>query len=72
MIGLEKSSCHLLNQSDAKPTLVATFSNSFSRAWCGSRVLTVKVFIGSIVLGLFTFVVIGRCKSFSFGFTSLK
>ena len=58
VIGLENSR-HPLNQSDAKVKPIATWSLAFSRAW------------GRFPLK-FSFVLIGRCDYFGFGFTTLN
>ena len=60
-----KISRHLLNQSDAKPKNHATWSRAFSRR--------LHVFSLSFhwFIVLFTFVVIGHCNCFGFGFTTL-
>ena len=70
MIGL-KNSRHLLNQSDAKPKPIATWSHAFSRAWRRLRVFALSSH-RFIVLLLFSFVVIGHCNCFNFGFTTLN
>ena len=68
MIGL-KNSRHLLSQSDVKPKLIATWSHAFSRAW---RRLRVFASSSHWFIALFTFVVIGHCNCFYFGFTTLN
>ena len=61
-----KNSRHLLNQSDAKSKPIATWSHAFSRA-CLAPVTGI-CFEFSLVIALFTFVVIGHCNCFWFWF----
>ena len=68
LIGL-KNSRHLLNQSDAKPKPIATWSHAFSRAWRRLRVFAAS---SQWFIVLFSSVVIGYCNCFGFGFTTLK
>ena len=56
---------HLLNQSDAKPKPITTGSHAFSRAWRRLRVFVSRCHWSFV---LFTFVVIGHCNCFDFGF----
>ena len=58
MIGL-KNPRHILNQSDAKPKPITTWSHAFSRAWRWSRVFAMS---SHWFIALFTFVVIGHCN----------
>ena len=60
MIGL-KYSRHLLNQSDAKPKPIATWSHAFSRAWRRSRVFATS----SHWLESFTLVVVVKPKQYT-------
>ena len=72
VIGL-KISCHLLNQSDIKPKPIANWSYSFhdriNRAWYRLRGFTLS---SHWFIVLFTFVMIGHCNCFGFGFTTLN
>ena len=63
-----KVSRHLLNQSDAKRNLTASWPLAFSRA---SRSLLVPT-LSSWLLVMFSFVLIGKCDFFGFGFTTLN
>ena len=68
VIGLENSR-HPLNQSDAKLKPIATWSVAFSRASGSLHVLTLS---SDWFLVIFTFVPIGHCDYFGFGFTTLN
>ena len=68
MIGL-KNSRHLLNQSDANPKPIATWSHAFSRAW---RRLRAFASSSHWFIVLFTFLMIDDCNCFGFGVTTLN
>ena len=68
LIGL-KVSRHLLNQSDAKRNLTASWPLAFSRA---SRSLLVLTLSSDWLLEMFSFALIGKCVFFGFGFTTLN
>ena len=68
LIGL-KVSRHLLNQSDAKRNLTASWPLAFSRA---SRSLLVLTVSSDRLLVMFSFALIGKCDFFGFGFTTLN
>ena len=65
----QENSCHFLNKSDAKLKPIVTWSLAFSRA---SGRLHVFTFSSDWPLVIFTFVLIGRCDYFGFGFTTLN
>ena len=68
VIRLENSR-HPRSQSDAKLKAIATWSVAFSRAWGRLHVFTLS---SHWLLVIFTFVLIGRCDYFDFGFTTLN
>ena len=68
VIGQENSR-HPLRQSDAKLKPIATWSLAFSRA-CGQ--LHVFTLSSHWLLVIFSFILIGRCDYFGFGFTTLN
>ena len=63
-----ENSCHSLNQSDAKPKPVMTWSTAFSRALDS---LIVYISNSHWLLKVFPFLLIGRFNYFGFGFTTL-
>ena len=68
VIGQENSR-HPLNQSDAKLKAMVTWSLAFSRALGRFRVFTLSPYW---LLVMLTFVLIGHCGYFGFGFTTLN
>ena len=68
VIGLENSR-HPLSQSDAKLKPIAIWSLAFSRAWGRLHAFTLS---SHWLLMIFTFVLIGRCDYFGFGFATLN
>ena len=68
VIGLENSH-HPLNQSDAKLKAIVTWLLAFSRARGRFRVFTLSPYW---LLVMLTFVLIGYCDYFGFGFTTLN
>ena len=68
VIGLENSR-HPLSQSDAKLKPIPTWLLAFSRACGGLHVFT---FSPDWFLVTFTFVLIGHCVYFGFGFTTFN
>ena len=67
VIGLENS--RHLDQSDARLKPIASRSLAFSRAWGRLHVFTLS---SHWLLVIFSFVPIGRCDYFGFGFTTLN
>ena len=68
VIGLEILR-HFFNQSDEKRKPIATWSLAFSHA---CRHLLVLALSSHWLLGIFSFVLIGRCDNLGFGFTTLN
>ena len=60
---------HILNQSDAKPKPITTWSHAFSRAWRRLRAFALSSHWLVLVP---TSVVIGQCNCLVFGFTTLE
>ena len=64
-----KNSRQLLNQSDAKTKLIVTWSHAFPREFRRLRLFALS---SHWFIVLFSFVVIGHCNCFGFGFTTLN